>query len=155
MCPDWPGPFLPSPPRCQSFRYAEVRHHDSLSLLIMNNLRWCWFPTLLVNLRLGTALNPSCWQSVTYEPNGSEPVQRQVMLDSSAVFRSLVLLTWRGKYRPFATTRQSGRNNVFSACTGPPAGPIPAKTPPRCPYRSRSWTCTSTGWGRKTVWASN
>ena len=75
------------------------------------------------------------------------------MLDFSAVFRSLVLLTKRG--RPFATTRQSGRKNVFSARTGPPAGPIPAKTPSRCPYRSRSWTGTSSGWVRQAYGASN
>ena len=75
------------------------------------------------------------------------------MLDFSAVFRSLVLLTRRG--RPFATNRQSGRKNVFSARTGPPAGPIPAETPPRCPYRSRSWTGTSSGWVRHAYGASN
>ena len=30
------------------------------------------------------------------------------------------------------------------ACIGPVAEPIQAKIPPKCPYRSRSWTCTST-----------
>ena len=30
------------------------------------------------------------------------------------------------------------------ACKGPVAGPIQAKTPHKCPYRSRPWTCTST-----------
>ena len=31
------------------------------------------------------------------------------------------------------------------ARTGPSAGPIQAKTPSKCPYRSCTWTCTGTG----------
>ena len=33
---------------------------------------------------------------------------------------------------------------VLRACIGPVTGPIQAKTPLKCPYRSRSWTCTGT-----------
>lgn len=74
---------------------------------------------------------------------------------SSAVFQSFVLLTGRGTPLPFATTRPSGIKNVFHARTGPPTGPMQAKTPLKCPYRSRSWTGTSSGWVCRAEWASN